>query len=165
MKELRTINFEDKVFECGGRKFFIRESLSFVRYRELQKISLEFGYSATFADIFNNLGKAVESFNKHRYDEMVITIHNIRTGIAKLESKDDPALRLCALFIDEEGEDPTVYDEGKMSDKIACWGGELDSRPFFHLAASLVLGWMPAYLLTIQNGSKEESQESEKPDQ
>jgi hypothetical protein len=63
---------------------------------------------------------------------------------------------LCALFISETGEDVTVFDEAKMKDKIECWSKELDVSPFFHLAASLVDGWMPAYNITIRNTLNEE---------
>lgn len=150
---LRKIDFEkEKYFDCGGKRFFVRDSMSFARYRELQKLMIEFGYSATFEDIFHNLEKALEAFNKHKYDEMVIVIHNIMNGITKIEIKDDPSWRLCALFIDEEGEDPTVYNEAAMKAKIDCWGGELSVDPFFYLAASLVPYWTNVYELHIRSG-------------
>jgi hypothetical protein len=58
------------------------------------------------------------------------------------------------LFIDEEGEDPTVFDDGLMREKIECWGKELDVGPFFQLAVSLTPGWMPAYKIIIPDSSK-----------
>ena len=78
--------------------------------------------------------------------------------LRSLEEKDDPALRMCALFIDEEGEDPTVYDEGKMKEKIDCWASELSVTPFFQLAASIVPAWTAAYKIVTQNGLKEEKE-------
>lgn len=162
--ELRKIDLEkEKYFECGGKKFFVKESISFARYRELQKINIEFGYSATFKDIFDNMNKALDSFNKHRYDEMVIVIHNIMNGITKIETKDDPALRICALFIDEENEDPAEYNESKMKAKIDCWGGELSIDPFFYLAAALVPYWTNVYELHIRNGLKVQENKEELP--
>ena len=158
--ELRKIDFgKEKYFECDGRKFYVNESLSFARYRELQKISLEFGFSATFEDIFNNLAKSIESYNKHDYFNMSITIYKIQEGIKNLPEKDDPALRLCALFINEENEDSTVYNEGVMKSKIDCWGKEIEVNGFFYLAASLVPGWMPFYLVSTQSGLEEEKKE------
>jgi len=154
---MKSLDFNTtKYFECGGKKFFVRESLSFTRYKELQKLMIEFGYSATFQDIFNNLKTAIDAFNKHKYDEMVVTIHNVLNGITKIETKDDPALRLCALFIDEEGEDPTRYNEAEMKAKIDCWGEEYEVGPFFYLAAGLAQGWMQAYEIVLKNGSKVE---------
>jgi len=158
MKELKTIDFnKEKYFECQGKKYYVTDTLSFGRYKELQKLSLEFGYSATFTDIFNNLKRSLDSFNSHKYDEMVVIIHNIMNGITKIETKDDPALRICALFILEEGEDPTTYNEGHASSKIAAWGKEYEVSPFFYLAASLVENWMPAYEMQIRDGSKTEA--------
>jgi hypothetical protein len=155
---MRKLDFSvEMYFECGGKKFFVTDSLSFNRYREMQKLMIEFGYSATFKDIFDNLKLSIDAFNKHKYDEMVIIVHNVLNGITKIETKDDPAIRLCALFINEEGEDATTYSEGQMKSKIDCWTKELDIAPFFYLAASLVAHWMPAYELTIQNGLKPET--------
>jgi hypothetical protein len=159
--ELRSINFEKKHFECGGRKFYVKDSLSFARYRELQKLNLEFGYSATFHDTFKRIREAWDMLNATKLGEAAVILHNIMYGIVSLDDKDDPALRLCALFIDEEGEDPTVYDEGKMREKIECWGKELSVTPFFQLAVNLVPGWIPAYKMVSQNTSKEKEQEKD----
>ena len=160
--ELRVIDLSKKYFECDGRKFYVKDSLSFSRYREFRKLNLEFGFSATHIDVFNNMKTAFEYLNNMKPAEGAVVLYNGMQGIAALEEKDDPALRLCALFIDEDGENPAIYDEGKMREKIECWGKELDVSPFFQLAANLVPGWMDAYKYVIQNGllkvvTKEES--------
>lgn len=164
---LRTINFEtDKSFECQGRKFYLRESLSFTRYRELQKLNLEFGYSATFHDIFKQIRTAWDFLNSTKLGEAAVVLHNIMYGVVSLEDKEDPALRLCALFIDEDGEDPAVYDEAKMKEKIKCWSdGGLDTSPFFQLAANLIPRWRKDYLLVSQSGLAWKPEEMNEPDQ
>jgi len=151
--ELRRINFEKKHFECQKRKFYVRDSIGFDRYRELQKIIIEFGYSATFIDLFKNINKAWDYMNALKLGEAAVELHNIMVGIKSLEVKYDPAFRICALFIDEEGEDPTVYDEAKMREKIDCWSKELDISPFFQLAANLVPSWINAYKIVSRDGS------------
>lgn len=154
MDALRTINFDKKHFECaeGTRKFTVTEIPSFVRYQEMQKISLEFGLSESFYDIYKNVSQAYDLLNQSKVADAAIVLHNILYGLVTIEEKQPAAFRLCALFIIEEGEDPTVYDEGKINEKIECWGKELDPLPFFHLASSLVSGWVPAYNDFIQNG-------------
>lgn len=155
--ELKTIDFSKKYFECGGRKFYVSsDKLSFARYRELQKINLEFGYSATFQDIFKNIRTAWDLLNQVKLGEAAVVLHNIMYGVVSLEEKDDPALRICALFINEEGEDTTVYDEAKAKEKIEVWSRECDVLPFFQLASSLTPGWSNAYRIIIPGGSKEE---------
>jgi len=155
---LKTIDFTKKYFECQGRKFYLQDSLSFNRYRELQKIIIESGYSATFVDLFKNIKTAWDFMNSLRFGDAAVTLHNIMMGVKNLEVKDDAALRMCALFIDEEGEDGTVYDEGKMREKIDCWAKECAVTPFFQLAANLVPSWINAYKIVTQSGLKEEPQ-------
>ena len=149
---MRKLDFEkERYFECGGRHFEVTESLSFVRYRESQKIMLEFGFSSSFQDVYNNLMAAVDYFNKMKYYEMSIVLYKTLEGIKIITDKDNPSLRLCALFINEKDEDPTKFSEAMMKSKIDCWAEELEVGPFFYLAASLVLGWAPAYELHIRN--------------
>jgi hypothetical protein len=150
--ELKTIDFTNKHFECGGRKFTITETPSFRRYHEMQKISLEFGLSESFFNIYKNANHVYELLNQSKVADAAVALYNILYGIVSIEEKQPAAFRLCALFINEEGEDSAEYDEGKMNDKIECWGKELDPLPFFHLASSLVDGWVPAYNDFIQNG-------------
>ncbi len=149
------MDFSKKYFKCDGRKFYVQDSLSFNRYRELQKLVLEFGYSATFVDIFKNLRVAWDHLNSLRLGDAAVTIHNIMYGVKNLEDKDDAALRICALFINEEGEDATVFDEGKSREKIDCWARECSVSPFFQLASTLVPSWINAYKIVTQSGLKE----------
>ena len=90
--------------------------------------------------------------NNLKFTDAVITLHNIQVGIKSLDEKWDAAWRVCALFINEENEDITEYEEAKISDKISCWAKELDPVPFFHLASSLVPGWTNAYKIVIRDG-------------
>lgn len=156
MAELRKIDFNTKHFECGGRKFYLQDTLSFTRYRELQKLIIEFSFSATFVDLFKNIRTAWDFMNSLKLGEAAVVLHNIMVGIKTLDDKDDAALRMCALFINEEGEDSTKYDEAKMKEKIDCWGAELDVSPFFQLAANLVPSWINAYKIVSRDGLSEE---------
>lgn len=158
--ELRSIDFTKKHFECQGRKFYVKDSLGFARYRELQKLNLEFGYSATFHDTFKHIKEAWDFLNQTKLGEAAVILHNLMYGIVNLEDKDDPALRICALFIDEEGEDPTIYDEALMKEKIECWGKELAVLPFFQLAVNLVPGWISVYQNGILNSLKKEEEKT-----
>jgi len=163
MKTLKVVDFSKKHFECGGRKFYLKDSLSFARYKELQKLNLEFGYSANFHETFKQIRIAWDHLNNLKLGEASVVLHNVMYGVISLDEKDDPALRMCALFIDEEGEDVTVYDEGKMSEKIAVWAEECDVSPFFQLAASLCPDWISAYQVTIQSTLGTEKENKKEP--
>lgn len=151
MSNLRTIDFSKKYFECDGSKFFVEDTLSFERYQKLEEFSLEFGFSASFADIFKVLRKIWDNHNKLNFADNAVLLHNLMKGIVDLEQKKSPvSLRICALFINEENEDRTEYNEAKMQSKIDRWGKELDINPFFHLAVSLVQGYLSAYEITLR---------------
>ena len=154
---LKIIDFKAKQFECDGRMFYIQDSLSFNRYRELQRLSIEFGYSTTFVELFKQIQKAYDYVQTNKnWGDLAVTLYNLLIGVSNMDNKEDPALRMCALFINEADEDVAVFDELKMKDKINCWAKELDVTPFFGLAANLVGGWMPAYQVTSLNISNEE---------
>jgi hypothetical protein len=160
--KLKIIDVKEKQFECGGRTFYIQDSLSFNRYRELQRISIEFGFSTTFIDLYKEVKKAYDLVQTNKnWGDLAVTLFNVLSGVSKLDEKDAPALRLCALFINEADEDVTVYDELKIKDKINCWSKELDVSPFFHMAVNLVNGWMPAYKITSQSILNKESEEKQ----
>ncbi len=157
---LRKVDFKEKKFECGGRVFHLTDTLSFNRYRQLERLSIMFGFSTDFAQLFSSLQKMYDNMQTAKnYADVSVMLHNILIGVKALEGKDDPALQLCALFINEADEDVTVYDEVKMRDKIDCWAKELDVTPFFHLAASLVEGWLPAYRVILADIFKEVNKE------
>lgn len=152
MNELRIVDLSKKYFECGGRKFYKTESLSFDRYRELQKIIMEFGFNATFVEMFKNIRIAWDYLNNLKLGEAAVILHNMMVGVKSLEEKYPTALRMCALFFNEEGEDLTEYNEAKMTEKIDCWGRELEVNPFFRLASNLVPSWINAYRLVSKDG-------------
>lgn len=151
---VRKLDAGTKTFECGGHKYVIRETLSFNRFEKLKEFSLEFGFSATFKDIFMNLKKVWEHMNKLQLGEAAVIVHNIMKGITLLEQKNDVSFRIAALFINEEGEDDTVYDELRADEKIAVWGKELEASFFLNFAAALVSHWIAAYKLTLEDISE-----------
>jgi hypothetical protein len=156
---LRTVDFSKGYFECQKRKFTIHPSLGFVRWHKLQEFSLEFGFSATFIDIFKRLREVEEHLNIQRLFDAIVIINNLEMGIKSLDEKYDAAFRVCALFMNEEKEDVTKYDEGLIREKIDCWAEELEVLPFLKWAANCVPGWFPAYRQIIRDGSEKENQD------
>jgi hypothetical protein len=96
-----------------------------------------------------------------RLKRFSIILYKIQEGIKNLETKDDPALRICALFINEESEDLTSFNESAMKAKIDSWGRELSIEPFFYLAAALVPYWTNVYELHIRGGLSQKSETEE----
>jgi hypothetical protein len=159
--QLKTFEIDSGYFDAAGKRYFIEDTLSFNRFEKLREYTLEMGFSATFLEIFNNLKKAWDLMNKQQPSDAAVVIHNIMNGIGRLEKKDDPAFRICALFCNTEDEDTTVWDEAVERQKIEDWGGEYNVTPFFWLAAAKVNGWLPAYKSAFQGISAAQPQEED----
>lgn len=144
----------------SGKEYYISKTLNVTRYRKLEEFEIEFGYTATFIEIFNNIKKAWELLNSVKLAEAAILLHNIMKGITILEKKDSVTLRICALFINSQDEDITNYDEILMKEKIEDWK-DYNITPFFHLAASLVPAWLPAYKVVLNDISQVEKKKKE----
>lgn len=168
MKELKKIDFSKGYFEADGAKWYITDGISVARYQVFEELSLQFAFNATFAEIFKQLRILWDNQNAMKFAENAVILHNLMMGIVEMEQKKHPvALRICALFINEENENIVEYSEVKMDEKIERWGKEVDVTPFFLLACNLVSGYLPAYeivskdILRNQAGRKA-SPESEK---
>lgn len=152
--ELRKIESGTNHFQCGGKKYFISDKLSFVKFQKLSEWNIEFGFGATFKDIFMQLRKQYDLLNQMKLADSIVICHNIMNGITNLEKKHHVAFRICALVILEEGENEIEYNESKIDEKIENWSKELDTAFFLNFAASLVPNWIAAYDLVTQNISK-----------
>lgn len=161
MNKLKTVDLEAKYFECDGRRFYKSTSLSFDRYRELQKYIMEFGFNATFIEMFKNIRTAWDYMNSLKLGEAAVILHNMMIGIKSLDEKYPTSLRMCALFFNEEGEDLAEFNEAKMTEKIDCWARELEVTPFFQLASKLVPSWINAYRLVSKDGLVRAEKEKE----
>lgn len=158
--QLKEFDIELGYFDAAGERYFIEDTLSFNRFEKLREYTLEMGFSATFLEIFNNLKKAWEYLNKGQQADASVLVHNIMNGISRLEKKDDPAFRICALFCNREDEDTTTWDEAVEGAKIEAWGKEYNVTPFFYLAAAKVDGWLPAYKSAFEGISARQPKEA-----
>lgn len=157
MGELRKIDIKEGKFECGGKTYYISETLSFARYEKLQELLIEFTYSATPQDIFIVIRNAYDKVNAQKFADAAVALHNLMAGLEKVEKKKNPALKICALFCNAEGEDFTICNDAIINSKIEAWGKELDVTPFFHFAASLLPEWIAALRIFTQTISGQEA--------
>ena len=151
--ELKQIAEGATSFECQGKKYFIHKTLSFNRFEKLKEFSLEFGYSTDIKAVMLGLRKAWDSINVSKFAETAVHLHNLMTSVVNLEQKNDVSLRIASLFISEENEDTTIYDENQIKEKISLWGKEYDVNFFFMFAISVVPSFMPVYRIVTRDFS------------
>ena len=154
MKELRTV--DTKAFECGGIKWTLSDKPSFARYAKLQELNIEFTFSQSVIDFYKGLELVEKSMNKTEFVKASSQLYNLKRGVAEIDKKQPVAFRMCALFINQEGEDLTDASDELMSRKVEIWAKELDCTPFFHLAASICREWIAAYNSFSRSSSESE---------
>ena len=161
MTELRTVDFRQGKFECDGKEFTISAQVpSFDRYAKFEQYKVEFFYSRDLLTMLKDLERAEGAMNKLKFTDTAVILNNIRTGVYDIATKYPLAFRICALCINEKGEDITDASDELINAKIACWNKELDPSPFFHFAASTLREWIAAFELNSLDTLKAEPEQT-----
>jgi hypothetical protein len=149
VKKLLTIDPATRDFTANGRKYIVENAISFQRWNEYQKLQVELGYSITFKELFEKLGEAYELLNSQKFADSAVCIRGIMKGISDIDAKETPsALKLCALFINEENEDRRYINEDMINRKVDDWEKEgIDMNSFFQLALHI----LPGFLSTLKS--------------
>ena len=143
--ELKKLDLSQSSFEANGLTYYIKDTLSVERYRWFEKYQVTFGFAREFKQIYDMLNKSVDLANKGKGLEAWNIIFNLKEEIGKnnLDNRMHNGMFICALFIVEDGEDLTAWDEQLANKKIENWNKEgYDVNSFFQLAANLVTGYI-----------------------
>lgn len=156
--EVKKLDLTQTSFTANGKKYHIRRSLCIERWRYFEDLQALVGFGRSFDDIFiafKEIWNALDDKGGAKTATAAIICHNAMTGIkTKLEQRHHPALMICTLFINYEGEDEKIYDEEIMKQKIEDWQKEgYDINDFFQLAWNLVPSFIEHYSEDIQNTS------------
>ena len=169
MAEVKTLDlFKVSSFEANGHKYHISKKISIPRWREYEKLEPRLTYGVDFDSMFKQLRKAYDALNTKNGNvlDAGIIIHNLMSGIKDIESdkREHPALLMCALVINREGEDAGTFDEQLQLDKIEDWRKEgFDVLPFFTFALFSIQGFKTIYVQYIASQITEEDVKRMKP--
>lgn len=144
---LKRLKIEDGSFEANGRKYFVETSISTGRFKEYQKLQHHVGFGVDFMSQYKTLTDVYDLLNKQKFADAAVRIHNTINGITKaLDDRQHPALLMCTLFMNREGEDLSSWSEEDAVRKIEDWNKEgFDVQDFFSFAVSTVSGLFLAY--------------------
>lgn len=161
---MKRIDFTKPSFVADGRTFYIKETLTIERFMEYERLQASMGFNLTFSAIFDSLKKIYELINSNKILDGGIKLYNLMSGIAeRIDGKLHPALEICSLFVIEEGEDITKYDDTIAKSKIEAWKKEgYAMQDFFTLAVSLVESFSEAYADFTEGFSKLAEQTQQK---
>lgn len=144
--ELKRIDLEKGVFQANGKTYRIEGSLSIERYCEFQILEKELGFGVTFKSMFDTLNVLWTQINKMEFGMAAVTLNDTMRGMARLEEREPVVLKICALYINADGEDRSAFSQDMITQKIYDWKTEgYDMKDFFQVAFGSVTGFTEIY--------------------
>ena len=103
-----------------------------------------------FDKVFSEINEACELFDEARsFGDIAkarMKLDNLRRGVAKLKDKEPSVLKLCTLFLNTADEDPALWTNDLMTQKIEDWKAEgIDIQDFFTFALNTLNGFIDIY--------------------
>lgn len=148
---LKRIDFEaGKITGKSGKVYMIESSLSVERYVHFQLYEKEMAYGLTVKGLFDNLKALYELNNKMKFADMAVKLNDLMRGVVKIQERQPAILKICALYINEEGEDRSTCKQDMIDAKVKDWA-EYDIRDFFAVAMRSVHGLIEIYLNVTQS--------------
>lgn len=152
---MKVLSADTTQFETEQHKYTLLDTLSVGRFEIFERLQFEVAWGSDFEKLFNNVKKAYEKLNEMKAADASVILYNAMKGIARLEERPHPVLRLCTLFLVRDGEDLTVWDEKIADEKIADWKKEgINTDYFFALALNAVGGFLSAYKERLSDTSQ-----------
>lgn len=138
---MERLNKDVTSFIANGKTYSL-QPLTIGRLRHFRKLERHFAWGQSFEQDYKEMAEIEHFLNKQDWVSAAVTVRQRRERIAYYkEERDEPALLLCTLFFNCDGEDDTVWSEELGHQKIEDWNKEgLDFRDFFTIAGNLVPG-------------------------
>lgn len=138
--KLKTLDPEQKMFTANGKTYEVTNQISTCRFSWYQKIELELIWGMTTKERIEAHNRIQQAINEGDIAEVAIINRELRDGAKIIDAKREPfILRLCALIINEVGEDPRYISEEMIDKKIQDWYEEgYDIKGFFQLALAII---------------------------
>lgn len=157
MAGLIVLDPSQKTFEANGKMYYIESSISFDRYRDMQKMEVELSFASTMEHFREGIKKIYDTLNSRdgKMADAAVICHNLLLGAASLDEKwTPPVMKMCALFINTKDEDRTTINQAQIDEKINDWTmAGIDAVSFFRLALGSIPGFQSAYNEASQLGS------------
>ena len=154
---VKEIDHRVESFMANGKKYRVAGSLSADRWETYELLTVEVGMARTFEDHQAGLREAYDDCNavaagQPRFANLAVKLRDMIMGsILVGERQLHPVLKLCALFINWEGEDVRYITEETIRIKVEDWKAEgIAMRYFFQFALHSIPGYVAAYKASTQ---------------
>lgn len=124
-------------FTANGRNYFVSDTFSIGRLEIVNLLEEELMMFSNRSDCHSIMKKAMELLNDYKPGEAYMLLYNKIDSDQKNSRLMHYTLRMCAAYINYEGEDLSTLNEETIKQKVNDWSEEgLDVRPFLHFAMS-----------------------------
>lgn len=148
-KKLKQLDPNVRSFVANQKTYYIETQLSIERFHDFQLYEKEAGFSMTFKSLVETLLEVYEDLNQMKVADASVKVHNVLSGITKVQEKEHPLLKICALFMNTEDENRDVITDDMIRTKIEDWAG-YDVGGFFTIALNSVNGFFKIYSDMLQ---------------
>lgn len=145
-KQVKRIDIEKGVFEANGKIYRIEADLSMSRYAEYQVLEKQLPYGLDAKGMFGKLRELFDLLDQQKFAQCSVMVYDLMRGAQQLMTRENTALRMCALFMNTDDEDRTIITEGMITSKINDWREEgIAASDFFKVAGGSVNGFSEIY--------------------
>ena len=146
--EVKELDLNTTSFEANGRKYTVAQSISAGRWNDYLHAQVEVGFAQQFTDVFASVKEGYELLNQQRFADGAVCLRSIMMGMKNIDDATNiPAIiKLCAIFINYEGEDVSELTEEALRTKYEDWKAEaISMKSFFHFALTFIPGFMECF--------------------
>jgi len=152
-------------FVANGKKYFLEPEISIERYKMMNKLELEIGYSTTFKKHYKGLNDLYALLNNMKLVDASIKLRDVMESMNRMDDQNNhhPILKYCTLILNTKDEDRRAVDEKVMAEKIEDW--EKSGIPiscFFVVVLHSVNGLLESYKEIIQKTFQNQNHELKK---
>lgn len=152
LNKLRNIDFDSGKFEANGKIYYLENKLSIGRFCEFQILQRELWTGMTVQDFFKGFLDLEKLLNQMRFSDIAIFVNQVKTHMLKVKEKEPVMFKICTLFCNTEEEDRDKWDNDLVVKKMEDWKNSgIDSADFFHIALTLVPGFVEQYNSIIRS--------------
>ncbi len=166
-KTLRELPVSTTSFVANGKEYRVHKSVSFDRWEAYEILQVEIGLARSYQQLIDGLREAYDLVNqvacsKPVFADLAVLLRDMIIGTTLVGEKQTPAvLKMCALFINREGEDVRFIDEATIESKVEDWRNEgISMTFFFQFAMHSIPGFFAAYRLISQGTLSKQTETS-----
>lgn len=161
---LKEIDFTKPVIPANGKEYKILKELPIARFKELDRMEVEFFYGVDMQTMFDKLKSAFDDLNKAKIADASVKIHNIMKGVAdKVDNRVHIVMQICSLFLVTDDENINDWSIDLAREKEKDWSAEgYSMSSFFSLVASFLPGFLGAYESVLNDTSKQKEKQKSK---